>query len=312
MRKGIAILFVSLLVACGGGTTVPSGSIPPRDIAVMSNKQITGMMTRIVVDENVLHLDDVGLYALFEDDVSKVKDISFGVGDYGKVEKIVLEDFELGNDVGVYDIEAVRKGEANTFLVVYNENSGGVRGEITYNSLGKELGLTYADFGTLDVYVERLSDGIEIRDKPFFAGGYKIKQISKEEINTQDRLVFSGKAIGRVTATSDVETNEVDVLELAGDAELTFYDGVEQIKANFDNWYDVDVECQGSNVQSVTLKNYSEDNPTGKDEMFGMEKPTVTDMKTNYYGDGVPTEAVGFIGLEDENVNAIINFGVKK
>lgn len=45
--------------------------------------------------------------------------------------------------------------------------------------------------------------------------------------------------------------------------------------------------------------------------MFGMEKPTVTDMKTNYYGDGVPTEAVGFIGLEDENVNAIINFGVK-
>lgn len=129
MRKGIAILFVSLLVACGGGTTVPSGSIPPRDIAVMSNKQITGMMTRIVVDENVLHLDDVGLYALFEDDVSKVKDISFGVGDYGKVEKIVLEDFELGNDVGVYDIEAVRKGEANTFLVVYNENSGGVRGK---------------------------------------------------------------------------------------------------------------------------------------------------------------------------------------
>lgn len=66
--------------------------------------------------------------------------------------------------------------------------------------------------------------------------------------------MFSGKAIGRVTATSDVETNEVDVLELAGDAELTFYDGVEQIKANFDNWYDVDVECQGSNVQSVTLK----------------------------------------------------------
>ena len=200
---------------------------------------------------------------------------------------------------------------------------------------GVNVGLRYSDFGKLSG-IQYLEDNKADAEKLgyVFAGGYDIKNIDKDTMS--GKMTFSGKAVGHVMHhTEDVDgvaTN--NYLDIASDAKLVFEDGVETLAMNFsDNanannrWYDVEFVKDGDNV-GVSLSNgdkIAEANAQYKfdqadynftkdengdwqnftdDNGNGWGNTQMATMETSYYGDnGAPSEAVGRVGLLDQDWN---------
>ncbi|MCM1294474.1 MAG: hypothetical protein NC311_02850 [Muribaculaceae bacterium] len=312
MKKIYAFINLCLLAGCSlGGSSSDYQAIQVQ--TTTSNNQITGMDTRVIVDGKTVKLSDAELYALFDDNGTDNHAIKFIVNNSGQIKKIIVSDIELNTKTApggaAYDIIAARVGNTNSFAVV-NDKDTSIYGDITYNSIGKEIGLQYADFGTLQVDIENTFDKTTIENVAFFTGGYDVKKLNPNDNDTDTKLEFTGKAIGRVTATSNTD-NKINTILLSGDAKLVFDNGIEKTTTHFDNWYDVNIEKAQNATPVVTLNNYSPENPSGTDEMYGMKTPLVTQYDINYYGDDIPSEAVGIVGFKDKNVNAVIGFGVK-
>lgn len=172
--------------------------------------------------------------------------------------------------------------------------------DVSYKSLGKELGLSYADFGT---YISKDTSQSDAYFSGAFISGNEEYKIFIKDIK-QD-LVFKGRAVGN--ASSDTE-----MIELDGPAELIFNKatGVSTLGASFDNWYDIQVRDDEKGV--IEFSNYKNDNGIMK---IDSEDKIITDgakMEVGYFGGSqVPTEAAGRVEFEDRDIKMDISFGVK-
>ena len=194
------------------------------------------------------------------------------------------------------------------------------------DAYGASVGLRYSDFGKINgiQYLENNKADAE-KLGYVFAGGYDIKNIDKDTMS--GKMAFAGKAVGQVmnhTEDADgVATN--NYLDIASDAKLVFEDGKETLTMNFSDWYDVEYVKDGDNIK-VSLSNgdkiaeansqykfnqseysFTKDEygdwqnftPDNGNDWGNMQMAT---METSYYGDnGAPSEAVGRVGLLDQD-----------
>lgn len=197
-------------------------------------------------------------------------------GGDGKITAIVVNDEQYN-----------RIDDTNKFE---NENS-----ILTYNSVGRDLGLSFSDFGTYDILTKNQDTGDVTQhiatDVPF-AGGYESQQI----FDIANDVQFTGRAVGTAS-------NENQVVDLAGNATLNFDkdSGISTLGAQFDNWYDIVVK--NDDTGSITFTNYKNaydqvklGNTPGAD---GVISSTGAKMDVHYYGyvpeSGIPTEAAGLV-----------------
>lgn len=194
------------------------------------------------------------------------------------------------------------------------------------DAYGASVGLRYSDFGKISGIQYLESNKADAEKLGYiFAGGYDIKNIDKDTMS--GKMAFAGKAVGQVmnhTEDADgVATN--NYLDIASDAKLVFEDGKETLTMNFSDWYDVEYVKDGDNIK-VSLSNgdkiaeansqykfnqseyrFTKDEygdwqnftPDNGNDWGNMQMAT---METSYYGDnGAPSEAVGRVGLLDQD-----------
>ena len=180
--------------------------------------------------------------------------------------------------------------------------------ELAYDSLGKEMGLSYSDFGLFGI---TSSMGDEQSQSPDefsvpFAGGYAAKQIDVANIDTD--MTFTGRATGRVAKGAHIVQLQQDA---ARPTTLTFdtQSKTSTLNANFKNWYDVTVDSTGA----ISFTDYKDNEPGGTP--IDMQLATTpnddgvitangANMNVGYYGpDGTPTEATGTVQFTETGVD---------
>jgi len=334
MKKLTILTSVLALAACGGGSGGSSGGssiVTPTPIARMgtvtqnaidSNAAVTGMVSEIgrATDGSTIDVDNVSRSATTrftyngkEYESYKLNDVNFIMADEGfggemtfGVDEttgeitsfVLLPDEEDPEDKGMtferagYDPNDAEKSKQFTGQVNHNGHQDAV---LTYNSLGKDVGLKYSDFGGFDIDV---IDGW----RPTFAGGYDVKKIDTQDISND--VTFTGKATGSVVAVLGGEGSGV-ALPLDSNANLTFNKNSKTttMTASFDNWYDVEYTKVGNDTGNVAFTN-------GKNEDFYLIGDTqgngrtvsVTGEDVRYFGDNnIASEAAGIIQVRDCN-----------
>lgn len=197
---------------------------------------------------------------------------------------------------------------------------------------GKEINLSYSDFG--DFKVEGDNDYL------LLAGGDNDKNISKDILrNINDKIVFEGKSVAEVSYEDE---DNYDAMLIKGDVNLTLEDGKSTLNATYDNWYDIEVVDDISDVNGIhTMEfkngdritneefkfnggnNFSVDRTGSEITDFGVYKRDHNNVeyavtsKIEYYGDNNnPIEAIGQIGYGEQDGNYDkrfeMVFGVKK
>ncbi len=228
--------------------------------------------------------------------------------------KFVIDDGEENNGPGKITAIKVADQQYNRIEDTYTfENEESI---LTYNSLGKELGLSYSDFGTYKV-VNKINNEI-LTDNTPFAGGYSAKEIT----DIAQNIEFTGKAIGTVSKMAeDGEQKKLEKIDIAGNAALNFDNetGVSTLGATFDNWYDVTVK--DDTAGTIEFSNYKNNANEYDMQVSGdMIEDKITasgaNMDVNYYGqfpeNKRPTEAAGLVQYKDANgVKLDMAFGAK-
>lgn len=166
---------------------------------------------------------------------------------------------------------------------------------MNYDSGGKDLGLSYSDFGTYNI-VKKQTDkntGLEtsetVQDNGVFAGGYASQKIDPADI--AQNLTFSGRAVGTVSS-GDASLN------LSGDASVTFdvTSKSSTVSAKFNNWYDVTAKNDGTIIFENNTGNML---PLQSVDATGRATASDAIMNIGYYGENpsnnLPTESVGTI-----------------
>ena len=174
-----------------------------------------------------------------------------------------------------------------------DEQEAMVDAVLTYDSMGRDLGLKYSDFGGFDVDV---IDGW----RPVFIGGYEIKQIDTEDI--AKNTTFTGRATGSVIAV--LEGNGSGVARTLNDTAQLVFDKQSKtstLTASFDNWYDVKYEKSAGDVGNVTFSNGKDPDFYLINDIDGSGKTVaVSGEDIRYYGDkNNATEVVGLIQVRD-------------
>lgn len=202
------------------------------------------------------------------------------------------------------------------FTHVHSDDDYVMLDKLSYDSAGKELGLSYSDFGTYSIQRDKIDRQTEeetsetiLSDIPF-AGGYASQKIDPGKITTG--LHFAGRAVG----TAQDSKNIVD---LDGTANLNFdkNTGTSLLSASFKDWYDIYVKDDGT----ISFTNYTNKNDLVKlgaaPNDNGIITATGAQMNVGYYGPApdtsIPTEATGTVQYT-ENTSGVkmdIAFGVK-
>lgn len=197
---------------------------------------------------------------------------------------------------------------------------------------GKDLGLKYSDFGSLQSFIQiksnKIGDNISPSNLPYnIFGGYDERKIDKSDIHK--KMIFRGKAVGRTYYFKRGMTYQDSVsatLNLEGSAKLTFDptgNSSEKLEMSFNNWYDVEVNKEGTNGAKIKFTNK---NDNTIDEKFKFTENVQNDIdglhykgfETEYYKDyeEKPSEVVGKVGynIEDGNIHKdfYVGFGAKK
>lgn len=204
----------------------------------------------------------------------------------------------------------------NAWAHVSSDDKYAILNKLSYNSIGKEMGLSYSDFGTYSIEREKFDKETDAKtsetllsDTPF-AGGYASQKIAKTDIVSD--IDFTGRAIGNAS-------NNENSVKLDGLAYLSFdkSTGTSTLDASFSNWYDISVNDNGE----ITFSNYSEPNGLVKLDTAPDDKGVITDtgakMDVGYYAPnpntGIPTEATGLIQYTEKSsgVKMDVAFGAK-
>ncbi len=337
MKKYVFLTSILALAACGGGghhhhdysmPAIPAeNAIRASDVA--SNGTLTAMASEIGVDANGNQIilargatgtvvrDGVEYTAYRLDDVDfevlstpgDTQDLRFTVDKNGRIDGIRFENAP----------KMVRTGDTDKFT--------GNGAEAQYISYSKDLGLKYADFGT--VHITPAQAGQAAYDR-IFAGGYDIKEIDDDNIASD--AVFTGTAKGVVTNGTTGTSAQLE----DKNASLAFNKatGNETLNASFDNWYDMNVTKTKAGITATfdeagkTIANDvkfaqapSANLPEGVTNSFNNLSEAVV-FDTDYYGDhNVPSEATALVQYQQiagsnpnnlQNVNVSMGFGGKR
>ena len=146
-----------------------------------------------------------------------------------------IDGMTLTRDSG--DVDLAKLGDSHTFYGSDIENGRNL--ELAYDSFGKEMGLSYSDFGLINIQSSMDSDHQVDAWLVPFAGGYDDKKIAVADIDSD--MTFRGRAVGTATKGEDS-------INLGGTATLNFKTGdtpTSELAANFDNWYNVTITQNG-------------------------------------------------------------------
>ena len=194
------------------------------------------------------------------------------------------------------DVDLAKLGDSSTFYGSDIENGRVL--ELAYDSLGKEMGLSYSDFGLIGITSSM--DGDQRVDEFLmpFAGGYDDKKIAVADIDSD--MTFTGRATGRVAKGAHIVQLQQDA---ARPTTLTFdtQSKTSTLNANFKNWYDVTVDSTGA----ISFTDYKDNEPggtpidmqlatTANDD--GVITANGANMNVGYYGPSTtPTEVTGTV-----------------
>ena len=213
------------------------------------------------------------------------------------------------------DVNLKKFGDSD-FYGPDNENTKVL--ELAYDSFGKEMGLSYSDFGLIDITSSMGDEQTLDEFSVPFAGGYAARQIDVANIDTD--MTFSGRATGRVAKGAHIVQLQQDA---ARPTTLTFdtQSKTSTLNANFKNWYDVTVDSNGA----ISFTDYKDNNPGGTpiDMQLvataddGVITATGANMNVGYYGPSTtPTEATGTVQFTetgvDNGVQMDMSFGAIK
>ncbi|MDR2685513.1 MAG: hypothetical protein LBB23_01920 [Rickettsiales bacterium] len=305
--KKLILLLPFMLASCGGGLfSYPNDPNKLPQISRVStataanNAKITGMVSEIGVDTEGNHTNlarsasgtaniSGKTYKLYRLDDANFK-AAMGNGKPDTM-KFVID--KNGKITGIHFVEeAVFKGElkrqndTGNFIVNAAAN-GNATGSFAYDSIGKQLGLSYSDFGTMTFNGSVGGENFTNVKVPF-AGGYEIKKINKGDIAGEAK--FTGRAIGYIEAQGQGLHNLIPAS--AKNATLTFNAGKETLEANFSNWYDVKISTFAYNDISVQFIGNGKNAPQAYKDGFTTNEGDVRYFDTNYYGDKkIPSEA---------------------
>ena len=214
-----------------------------------------------------------------------------------------IDGMTLTRDSG--DVDLAKLGDSGTFYGSDIENGRVL--ELDYVSDAKQMGLSYSDFGLINIQSSMNSDHQVDAWLVPFAGGYDDKKIAVADIDSD--MTFSGRAVG--TATKGENS-----INLGGTATLNFKTGdtpTSELVANFDNWYNVTITQNGDAPNANFVFS---GNPTETDVILTNTTGTGT-MNVGYYGPaGSPTEATGTVQFTetgvDNGVKMDMSFGATK
>ena len=194
------------------------------------------------------------------------------------------------------DVDLAKLGDSSTFYGSDIENGRVL--ELDYVSDAKQMGLSYSDFGLINITSSM--DGDQRVDEFLmpFAGGYDDKKIAVADIDSD--MTFTGRATGRVAKGAHIVQLQQDA---ARPTTLTFdtQSKTSTLNANFKNWYDVTVDSTGA----ISFTDYKNNNNGGT--YIDMQLATTPDddgvitanganMNVGYYGPSTtPTEVTGTV-----------------
>lgn len=222
-------------------------------------------------------LNDATFLLMDEGDPGEMKFHVKDSGEIGEIDQIVLlpDEEDLAEDPNDQGKTFNRYGNTNKFTgTVKIEDNNEVDTTLTYDSMGRDLGLTYSDFGGIDIAA---IPGW----RPVFIGGYDVKQIDQDKIAKDD--TFYGKATGSVMAKRTINEKlyeDQENLVLNADAKLVFSranGGTSTLTANFPNWYKI-AYVEDKDNQSITFSDF-------KDKKVDLidEEGNVVKNVSNYY-----------------------------
>ena len=260
--------------------------------------------TELIENTTVLTVDNATLTA------TNGYKMKFKIDDTGEIIGMTLT-----RDSG--NVDLAKLGDSSTFYGSDIENGRVL--ELDYVSDAKQMGLSYSDFGLINILSSMDGDQrVDVFLMPF-AGGYDDKKIAVADIDSD--MTFTGRATGRVQ-------KNVNGMQLKQDENrpttLTFdtQSQTSTLNANFNNWYDVVVDSTGA----ISFKNYKDNNPDGTN--IDMQLATTpnddgvitangANMNVGYYGPSTtPTEVTGTVQFTetgvDNGVQMDMSFGAIK
>lgn len=182
-----------------------------------------------------------------------------------------------------------------------------------YDSLGKELGLSYSNFGTYKIdKINVVGEQNNISENIPFIDVNVANRIDTSNIATN--VNFTGRAVGQASSNSAK-------VSLDGEATLRFdsASGISSLGATFGNWYDINV--QDNATGTIVFSNYKNKEDLVK---FGTQPDANGDiimsganMDVNYYApkpeNGIPTEANGLLQFQEHEsgIKLDVAFGAK-
>lgn len=182
-----------------------------------------------------------------------------------------------------------------------------------YDSLGKELGLSYSNFGTYKIdKINVVGEQNNISENIPFIDVNVANRIDTSNIATN--VNFTGRAVGQASSNSAK-------VSLDGEATLRFdsASGISSLGATFENWYDINV--QDNATGTIVFSNYKNKEDLVK---FGTQPDANGDiimsganMDVNYYApkpeNGIPTEANGLLQFQEHEsgIKLDVAFGAK-
>lgn len=210
--------------------------------------------------------------------------LTFAIDDSGKIIGITLDETTYTRDKNVF------KNGDKTLTYVSGMDS---LSPLMYSDFGKYT-ITDATAGTTT--------------SQYFFGGYDVKRIDPTAIQlagAETNMTFRGRAVGTVE-------NATTSKDLNGNAELIFNksDRSSQVKATFDDWYDVTVNTNNE----ISFDNFQGDAAYKFATSGDGAAHSGAKFDVNYYGhdDTHPTEAVGGAQYREGDINFNMAFGVKK
>ena len=174
---------------------------------------------------------------------------------------------------------------------------------LTFAQLGKEAGLSFADFGYYAMASDDVFNGETTHDVSYdiFAGGYDLKEVDKPDQN----MYFSGSAVAMVTSHSDED--DVSMITHTNSANLHLSDGTETLTMNFSSaetpWYDVVITRTPNDPYDQSHNTITINNTNNVNDRIAEDFRMTETMKTHaqqevrldntYYGDnGIAKEVL--------------------
>lgn len=200
------------------------------------------------------------------------------------------------------DVDLAKLGDSRTFYGSDIENGRVL--ELDYVSDAKQMGLSYSDFGLINIISSM--DGDQRVDEFLmpFAGGYDDKKIAVADIDSD--MTFTGRATGRVAKGAHIVQLQQDA---ARPTTLTFdtQSKTSTLNANFKNWYDVTVDSNGA----ISFTDYKDNGGTPIDMRLattpdddGVITANGANMNVGYYGPSTtPTEVTGTVQFTETGVD---------